>query len=215
MTTASPAERPHPCIIGLTGGIGSGKSTVTRLFAELGINIVDTDLIAHALTAADGAAMPAIVKHFGNSIQRSDGALDRATMRSLIFATPACKTELESILHPMIREASHAALRQCTSAYALLVVPLLLETGHYLPICRRILVIDCTPEEQIQRVMTRSQLRREEVLRIMASQVDRDTRTKAADDILNNSGSPAELPGRVKTLHEAYLQLAAKLKQNP
>lgn len=215
MKTASPAKPPHPCIIGLTGGIGSGKSTVADLFAARGAGIIDTDQVAHTLTAAGGAAMPAITSQFGSAMQAADGSLNRPAMRALVFAEPAHKRALEGILHPMIRAACLDALQQCTAPYALLVVPLLIETAHYLPLCQRILVVDCTPEIQLQRVIARSRLSKEEASRIIASQIDRNQRIAAAHDILDNSGPLDTLPARIETLHQRYLQLAAKPNQNP
>lgn len=213
--TAGPADPAPPCVIGLTGGIASGKSTVAELFAALGANVVDTDRIAHTLTAPGGAAMPAIAARFGQHMLTADGALDRAAMRSLVFSEPARRRELEAILHPMIRQAAQTALGVSTAPYALLVVPLLVETGHYLPLCRRVLVIDCAEETQLQRVMARSQLTADQARSIIASQASRSARLAVADDVLDNSGEPETLPARVARLHESYMQLASQPNQNP
>lgn len=215
MKTASQAEQAHACIIGLTGGIACGKSTVAELFTAHGAGLVDTDRIAHQLTAPGGAAMPAIAARFGTDMLRPDGALDRVAMRALVFAEPSRRTELEAILHPLIRSASLTQLQSCTAPYVLLAVPLLVETGHYLPLCRRVLVIDCAEAIQLQRVMARSNLSEAEAHRIIASQATRAARLAVADDVLDNSGSPTALPAQVAKLHAHYLQLAAQPNQNP
>lgn len=215
MKTAAPIEQAHPCVIGLSGGIASGKSTVADLFAALGAGVVDTDRIAHALTSSGGAAMPAITAAFGQGMQQPDGALDRAAMRGLVFSEPARRHELEAILHPMIRQAALDALRACTAPYVLLVVPLLVETGHYLPLCRRVLVVDCAEEIQLKRAMARSQLSEEQARNIIASQASRNARLAAADDVLDNSGSSEALPAQVARLHESYMLLATQPNQNP
>jgi dephospho-CoA kinase len=214
VTIASRADPAHPCIIiGLTGGIGSGKSTVADLFAAQGAGIVDTDQIAHALTSPGGAAMPAICATFGPAMQTPGGALDRAAMRALIFSEPARRAELEAILHPMIRTAAQRALSACPAPYTLLIVPLLVETGHYLPCCTRILVVDCPEEIQIARVMARSGLSQIDARRIIATQASREARLAIADDIIDNSASPATLPERVSALHHAYMQITARRNQ--
>ncbi|MDO6387624.1 dephospho-CoA kinase [Uliginosibacterium sp. 31-12] len=215
MKIASQAEQAHACVIGLTGGIACGKSTVAELFTAHGAGLVDTDRIAHQLTAPRGAAMPAIVASFGADMQRPDGALDRAAMRALVFAEPSRRTELEAILHPLIRSAGLAQLKSCAAPYVLLAVPLLVETGHYLPLCRRVLLVDCAEDIQLQRVMARSGLAEAEARRIIASQATRAARLAVADDVLDNSGSPAALPAQVAKLHAHYLQLAAQPNQNP
>lgn len=201
-------------VVGLTGGIGSGKSTVAELFAQCGVALVDTDAIAHELTAPAGAAMAAIGAAFGPAVRRADGALDRAAMRALVFADPLAKARLEAILHPMIRAESVVRCAAAASAsYALLVVPLLIETGAYRERVDRILVVDCDEAVQISRVMARSGLTADEVRAIMANQASRAERRAAADDLLlNNDGLPALLP-QIKSLHQRYLALAAaKLK---
>jgi dephospho-CoA kinase len=200
-------------IVGLTGGIGSGKSTVAELFAQRGVALVDTDAIAHELTAPAGAAMAAIGAAFGPAVLQADGALDRAVMRALVFADPQAKARLEAILHPMIRAESVARCAAASAAYALLVVPLLIETGVWRERIDRVLVVDCDEAVQISRVMTRSGLAADEVRAIMANQASRAERSAAADDLLlNNDGLPALLP-KINALHQRYLALAAaKLK---
>lgn len=200
-------------IVGLTGGIGSGKSTVADLLAEQGALLVDTDLIAHELTAPQGGAMPAIRSVFGDSVLAADGSLDRAAMRRLVFSDSSAKTRLEGILHPLIRAESAARCAMASSApYVVLVVPLLIESGDYRQRVDRILVVDCDEAVQVSRVMARSGLAEKEVLAIMAAQASRSERLAAADDlVLNNDGREALLP-QVENLHRRYLELAgAKL----
>jgi dephospho-CoA kinase len=196
-------------VVGLTGGIGSGKTTVANLFAEWGAAVVDTDAIAHELTSARGAAMLAIAGAFGSTMLRRDGSLDRAAMRQRCFSDPAARKSLEAILHPLIRSESVARCRRVDPApYALLVVPLLIESG----VCRehidRMLVVDCDEAQQINRVMARSALTEEEVRDIMTVQASRAERLAAADDVLPNTGACDELKTGVGALHLRYVELA-------
>lgn len=196
-------------VIGLTGGIGSGKTTVANLFAELGAAVVDTDAIAHELTGPQGAAMPDIADAFGASVLRPDGSLDRAAMRQLCFSDPTARKRLESILHPMIRSESAARCERADYApYVLLVVPLLIESGAYRDRVNRLLVVDCDEEQQVSRVMERSGLTAEEVRGIMATQASRADRLAAADDTVINGGSLEELQAQVLTLHQRYVEQA-------
>lgn len=211
MSAAGLAERPLRYVVGLTGGIGSGKTTVAELFAGHGAAVVDTDMIARALTAPCGAAMGAIEAAFGKAYITPQGALDRAAMRARIFSDPGAKARLEAVLHPLIRAASDAALASTRAPYALLAVPLLVETKHYLPQCQRVLVVDCSEQTQIERVMQRSGLSREETLAILASQTSRAGRLAVADDVIDNEGGPAALPGQVFALHERYILAARNL----
>jgi dephospho-CoA kinase len=173
-------------IVGLTGGIGSGKTTVADRFAELGAAVVDTDVIAHELTSAQGAAMPAIIRAFGSAVLQKDGQLDRAAMRRLCFSDPAMRKSLESILHPLIRSESVARCRRAEHApYVLLVVPLLIESGACHEHVDRILVVDCDETQQIARVMARSALSEKEVRGIMATQARRAQRLAVADVVLS------------------------------
>jgi dephospho-CoA kinase len=201
-----------PFIIGLTGGIGSGKSTAARMLGDLGAGIIDTDAISHALTGPQGGAINALREAFGADCIRADGSLDRQRMREIVFANAAARKRLEGILHPMIRSEVEHRIARAVEPYLLLVVPLLLEGRGYLPIIRRVLVVDCDPEIQIARVMARSQLTREAVGAIMAAQVDRSTRLAAADDVLDNSGDEASLRAQVERLHGEYLRLAGTPK---
>ena len=197
-------------IIGLTGGIGSGKSTVADRFAALGATLVDTDLIAHGLTGPDGAAMPAIRAAFGAAVIADDGRLDRAAMRALAFSDPAARKRLEAILHPMIRDQSQREIEAATGCYVMLVVPLLVESGAWRERAHRLLVVDCPVEVQIERVMRRSQLAREQVLAILAAQATREARLAVADDRIDNGGEPAAIGPQVEALHAIYLALAAQ-----
>lgn len=200
-------------VVGLTGGIGSGKSTVADLFVEQGAGLVDTDAIAHALTAAGGAAMPALVDEFGRNILAADGALDRAAMRQLVFADPSVRSRLEGILHPLIRQISDERCRAASSPYVILAVPLLVESGGYRDRCDRIAVVDCPESLQIERVMARSGLAAGEVEAIMAAQATRQQRLAVADDVVVNDAGRTKIYEQVKALHANYLALLAeKLK---
>lgn len=198
-----------PYIVGLTGGIGSGKSAAAKLFEELGATVIDTDAIAHALTAPGGAAIAPIRAAFGADFISAEGALERARMRELVFADAAKKRQLEAILHPLIRERSGELVRAAASPYVILMVPLLVESGAYRGRCQRILVIDCPEELQIERVVARSGISAAQVRAIMATQVSRAARRAAADDVIDNSRDLAHLRREVEALHRRYLQLAA------
>ena len=195
-------------VLGLTGGIGSGKSVAAAIFGELGAKVVDVDAIAHELTAPDGSAMAAIRKTFGDELVAADGSLDRAAMRRLVFSDASAKSRLEAILHPMIGNESQ---RRCKAAlaegapYVVLVVPLLVESGTYRNRAARITVVDCTEETQIARVMSRSGLARKEVERIMAAQAKRAERLDVADDVIDNDTDFNRLRTQVETLHKKYL----------
>ena len=197
-------------VIGLTGGIGSGKSVVAELFARRGITVVDTDAIAHELTAAGGGAIKAIRESFGSDFITHEGALDRARMRALVFRDPQSKRRLERILHPRIRAVSTAKIAAADSPYVILMVPLLVEAGAERTRYQRVIVVDCNEDLQIERVMRRSQLADDEVRRIMASQVGRQERLDAADDVVDNSKGLDALEPQVERLHRHYLALAQK-----
>jgi dephospho-CoA kinase len=194
--------------VGLTGGIGCGKSTVADLFAALGATIVDTDVIAHALTAPQGAAMPAIVAEFGPDFAQPDGALDRARMRTLVFSDATARARLEAILHPRIRAATEAAGKAATGAYVIYVVPLLIESGSWRERVTRVLAIDCSEDTQVARVMQRSHLSADEVRAIMATQVTRARRLAEANDVVDNDAGLEALRTQVQALHERYLALS-------
>jgi dephospho-CoA kinase len=202
-------------IIGLTGGIGSGKSTVADLFAARGATLVDTDLIAHALTGPGGAAMPAIREAFGAAVIAADGRLDRPAMRALAFSDPSARKRLEAILHPMIREQSVREVSAATGSYVILVVPLLVESGTWRERAHRVLVVDCPVEVQIERVMRRSALPRDQVLAILAAQATREARLAVADDRIDNALDPSALAPQVDALHALYSRLAASEARAP
>ena len=198
-------------VVGLTGGIGSGKSAVADLFAARGVVVIDTDAIAHQLTAPGGAAMPAIGAEFGAAVATPEGALDRAAMRSIVFADASARKRLEAILHPMIRRESERRLASADSPYAILMVPLLVESGDYRKRVDRVAVVDCREQTQIDRVMQRNGLSRPEVERILAAQATRAERLAAADDVIDNDGALAELAPRIERLHAAYLASAGRI----
>lgn len=204
---------PMPYTIGLTGGIGSGKSTVAELFGTLGATVIDADAIAHALTAPGGSAMQAIRAAFGDDFIDAGGALDRAKMRNLAFADPAAKKNLETILHPLIRAESDRLSATASGPYVILMIPLLVESGGAKPPgrdrYRRIAVVDCPPEIQVARVMARSGLSEPQVRAIMAAQASREQRLAAADDVIDNAGLAQALRPQVERLHRQYLALAA------
>ena len=196
-------------VVGVTGGIGSGKSSVAQLFSELGASIIDTDEIAHRLTRCGQPALNTIARTFGASFILPDGNLDRNKMRLLIFSDPVAKQNLEQILHPLIKHKVALDLAQGQTDYALLIVPLLLETGHYNAMMQRILVVDCEERQQIERTMARSKLTQKEVLAIIASQISRERRLEFADDVLLNNCDLANLKPQVFQLHHKYFQLAS------
>lgn len=197
-------------VVGLTGGIGSGKSTVADLFVEQGAALVDTDAIAHELTGPAGAAMPQLVAAFGPQVARPDGAMDRAAMRRLVFADPSAKVRLESILHPLIRQLSAERCRAAAAPYVILAVPLLVESGSYRERCDRIVVVDCPESLQIERVMARNGMSPDEVTAIMATQASRQQRQSVADDIVLNDADLTKIYPQVAALHLKYLVLSAE-----
>jgi dephospho-CoA kinase len=198
-------------VIGLTGGIGSGKSTVASLFGEFGATVVDTDAIAHELTQSSGVAVPAILATFGKAYIDSRGGLDRAAMRALAFSDPQAKRHLEEILHPLISTVADEQLAKASGPYSVLVVPLLVESGSYHNRIERILVVDCDEQTQLTRAMARSGLSEDAVRAIINSQASREERLAEANDVIDNSGDPANLRPQVDALHRHYLILAAQL----
>lgn len=197
--------------IGLTGGIGSGKTRVADLLQARGAAIIDADAIAHALTAPGGAGIAPLRAAFGDEMIDAQGALDRARMRELVFRDRAAKTRLEAILHPMIRTHIDAAAEQSTGLYQVFVVPLLVESGQWAGRVDRVCVVDCDEETQIRRVQARSGLTRDAVERIMLVQAMRDERLGAADDVIVNDGATTadELEARVETLHARWRELSS------
>jgi len=196
-------------VVGLTGGIGSGKSAAADAFGELGATVVDTDAIAHELTAPGGAAIAEIARQFGKAFIDASGAMDRKRMRDLVFNDVDEKQRLEALLHPMIRAESERRIAAATGPYVVLVVPLLVESAGYRKRVGRVLMVDCPEALQLARVRQRSGLAEEEVKRIIAAQIQRERRLAAADDVIDNSGSIAALQQQVRHLHEKYLALAA------
>ncbi|HEU4622379.1 MAG TPA: dephospho-CoA kinase [Burkholderiaceae bacterium] len=195
--------------VGLTGGIGSGKSTVAAMFAAHGAYVIDTDVIAHALTAPGGAAIEAIRAAFGDEVINDDGSLNRAAMRERVFTDPAQRHRLEAILHPRIRAEALRLARDATHApYVIHVVPLLVESGTWASLVDRILVVDCDEAVQRTRVMKRSGLSLEQVQAIISAQASRAQRLAVANDVIDNSGATDSLAARVAALHETYCNLA-------
>jgi dephospho-CoA kinase len=194
-------------VVGLTGGIGSGKSAAADEFARLGASVVDTDAIAHELTQAGGAALPQIEQLFGSEFIR-EGRMDRQRMRQHVFADPAAKLTLEGLLHPLIREESRRRIAAATGPYAVHVVPLLIESADYRQRVDRVLVVDAPEAVQVARVHARSKLPEEEVRTIIRTQAAREARLAAADDVIDNAGSLEALRNQVAALHQKYLQLA-------
>jgi len=194
-------------IVGLTGGIGSGKSEVSRRFEQLGISVVDADLVARAVVEPGRPALASIVKHFGKEILNSDQTLDRARLRSIIFTNPTEKQWLEALLHPIIRAETIAQLKASNSAYSILTSPLLLETDQH-KLVDRILVVDAHESLQIARATARDGNSAEQIERIMATQLSREERLKRADDVIHNHNDLSELQAQIDELHKHYLQLA-------
>ncbi|MFZ5523650.1 MAG: dephospho-CoA kinase [Pseudomonadota bacterium] len=193
-------------VVGLTGGIGCGKSTVADMFAKFGAGIIDTDVIAHRLTQADGVAIPAIRSAFGNAYIKDDGALDRDKMRGLIFSDAAAKQRLELILHPLILEQAKTQLQRLqASSYIIVIVPLLPDSPAFQQMVQRILVVDCDEDSQIARVAGRSRMNKAEVSAIIAQQTPRAERLKLADDVIRNDAGMDGLAAQVAALHGRYL----------
>jgi dephospho-CoA kinase len=206
---------PQRLTVCLTGGIGSGKSSVARLFAERGVDVIDTDALAHELTRPGGAAIGPLVEAFGAEALDASGALDRARMRRIAFADAAARERLESILHPLIRAETARRAAAATSPYLILMIPLLVESGAPRAQCQRVLVVDCPEEEQVRRAMLRSDLSRDEVLAILAAQASRAARLAHADDVIDNGGEPARLAPQVDALHRRYLAAAGASSATP
>lgn len=196
--------------IGLTGGIGSGKSTVCGLFQKLGVPVIDTDLIARELVEPGSAALQKIVALFGQQLLHADGSLDRARLRQLVFSDKEQLMQLEQLLHPLIREEMEQRIRTLRSPYVLLAIPLLLEKEwqHSLD---RVLVVDCSESLQRERVAKRDGSSAETIEHIIARQIPRSQRLAAADDIINNNGTIASLQQQVESLHQRYLSLAGNI----
>jgi dephospho-CoA kinase len=192
--------------IGLTGGIGSGKTAASDRFARLGVSVIDTDLLSRELVEPGQPALAEIAQAFGRDVLDAAGRLDRAALRQCVFADPSRRRRLEAILHPRIREAMLARAEAAGGPYVICVIPLLVETGQQ-ALVDRVLVIDAPPQRQRERVIARDGVATDAVDAILASQVDRATRLAAADDIVNDGGV-AELHAQVDALHRRYIELA-------
>ena len=207
---AAPAASGPGLVVGVTGGIGSGKSTAARLFAECGAGLVDTDEIALRLTQPGQPAVAEIARRFGPQYLTPAGALDRQRMRSHVFSDPAAKAQLEAILHPLIRMQVAEQVRASDAPYVLVLIPLLVETGGYPTLVQRILVVDADETVQIARTMARSALSEEQVRGIMRTQASREQRLAAADDIIDNNGDLEQLRLQVQALHARYLEMTRR-----
>ena len=196
-------------VVGLTGGIGSGKSAAAREFERLGASIVDTDAIAHQLTAPGGAALAHIKALFGEAFIGPSGAMDREAMRNRVFGDPQAKRALEALLHPMIRAEGQRRIAAAGGPYVIYVVPLLVESGDYRGRVDRVLVVDAPEALQLERARSRSGLPEREVRAIMAQQLSRAARLAAADDVIDNRGALDALRAQVAALHARYLKMAA------
>lgn len=196
--------------IGLTGGLGAGKTTVSRAFARLGVPVVDTDEISRELTAAGGAAVAAIRQGFGEAVFNADASLNRAALRARILADDAARRRLEGILHPLIRAEVERRLAVLHAPYALVVVPLLVETGAYDSLLDRVLAVDCSENTQLQRALARGGWSEPEIRAMMAKQASREQRRARADDILDTDCALPELNGRVSQLDQKYRALSAQ-----
>lgn len=196
--------------IGVTGGLGAGKTTVSRMFAGLGVPIVDTDEISRELTASGGKAIPAIRDAFGDAIFSADGGLDRAALRAQILADEAAKRRLEDILHPLIRAQVESRMAAVEAPYVLVVIPLLVETGAYDKMLDRVLVVDCSEQTQLQRSLARGGWREAEIRAMMMKQATRQDRLARADDVLDTDCDLDELSNRVSALDQKYRLLSAQ-----
>lgn len=194
-------------IIGLTGGIGSGKTAASTIFGELGIDVIDADICSRVVVEKGQPALEKIAHHFGKNILLADGNLDRASLRARIFKNPEEKKWLEALLHPLIYAEMIRQLQEATSPYAILVSPLLAEAGQK-GLCHRVLVIDVSEDKQLQRTMARDNNSQQQVESMMKTQISRTDRLKIADDIIVNDGTFDELREKILTQHQKYLDLA-------
>ena len=198
----------RPFVVGLTGGIGSGKSTISNVFAGHGITVVDTDAIAHEITAPHGQAIAPLRQAFGDQAIAADNSLDRDWMRQRVFEDASERARLEAILHPMIRQLTTQRVLNASSAYVIMDIPLLVESGNWSQRCDRVLVVDCRVETQISRVLERNSLSRQRIESIIAVQASRADRLAAADDVIDNDGDLQVATAQAHRLHEQYLELA-------
>ncbi|EBC9986118.1 dephospho-CoA kinase [Salmonella enterica subsp. enterica serovar Montevideo] len=195
--------------VALTGGIGSGKSTVADAFTDLGITVIDADIIARQMVEPGQPALNAIAEHFGSELIAADGTLRRRALRERIFSHPEEKAWLNALLHPLIQQETQRQFQQATSPYVLWVVPLLVENRLYQK-ANRVLVVDVTPETQLMRTMQRDDVTRKHVEHILAAQATREARLAVADDVIDNNGAPDAIASDVARLHASYLQLASQ-----
>jgi dephospho-CoA kinase len=195
-------------VVGLTGGIGSGKSAVADLFAALGVPVVDADAVAHDLSRPGRPGHEAVLAAFGPGVLAPDGTLDRAALRREVFADPAARARLEAVLHPLIRSEARRSIATWAAPWGLVVVPLLFERGGFGGVVGRTIVVDCPEDEQLRRVVARSGLTEAEVRAIMATQLPRAERLARADDVIDNGGPRAALAAQVAALDARYRALA-------
>ncbi|WP_165460424.1 dephospho-CoA kinase [Atlantibacter sp.] len=198
--------------VAITGGIGSGKTTVANKFAQLGVAVIDADIIARNVVEPGKPALETIARHFGATMLLPDGTLNRRALRERIFANPEEKAWLNALLHPLIQRETQDEMARATSAYVLWVVPLLVENQLHHK-ADRVLVVDVEPETQIIRTMQRDNVSRPHAEQIIAAQVSREARLAIADDVIDNSGRSDAVDAQVKHLHQRYLQLAAQAVQ--
>ncbi|MDP5029294.1 MAG: dephospho-CoA kinase [Paraglaciecola sp.] len=194
-------------VVGVSGGIGSGKTTVTNLFAELGIDIIDADVIAREVVAPQTPGLNAIVAKLGQDILDNHGHLNRALLRQLVFTQPDLKEWLNQLLHPLIREQMQQQTQGASSPYCILSVPLLVENQGYKTV-DRVLIVDVSEATQLQRTVLRDNSNVEQISAIMRAQASREQRLAVADDVIENEGSEQELIEKVAQLHQLYLSLA-------
>lgn len=198
-----------PFVVGLTGGIGSGKTAVSNLFADKGITVVDADVVARQVVEPGTSALRDIQAHFGDEVINADGTLNRAALRQKVFSDNGNKQWLNALLHPAIRTEMQSQIAQATSAYVILSVPLLVENGLD-SMAQRVLVVDCDETTQLSRTLSRDGSDENTIRNIMASQASREARLAKADDVIDNNNAREKLPPQVDSLHEKYLLLAAK-----
>lgn len=196
-------------IVALTGGIGSGKTTVANEFAKLGVPLVDADVIARQVVEPNTPAIMSIAQHFGQNVINHDGSLNRGYLRTIVFSKPEEKMWLNALLHPLIQQETQKQLQQANYPYVLWVVPLLVE-NKITHLADRVLVVDVTREEQIERTIQRDNADREHVIHILDAQASREERLSYADDIITNHTNDADIPNKVVELHKQYLALAAQ-----
>lgn len=203
-----------PFVIGVTGGIGSGKSTVCAEFSRLGIAVIDADQVARDVVTPGSTGLAEVVAEFGPGVLAPEGILDRAVLRRLVFAEPRRRECLESILHPLIRARTKELVAQVTSPYCVLAIPLLVEKGHYEQL-NRVLVVDCPLETQISRVIARDNLTASEAEAIIRTQATREQRLAKADDVINNAADLESIKSQIERLHRVYLSLAKCASTTP